>query len=344
MTFTGRLIAAAMAATAVPSFAMAQSAGFYVGAGAGANWTADSDISGSGINTSADFDTGWVGALTAGYAYGNNLRTELELGYRSNGIDSVGGANGTGDVKSWSFLSNLLYDVKNSTPFTPYIGLGLGAAIIDVNGASPVSSSRVDDSDAQFAYQGIAGVTYDMSEAVHLFADYRYMRTLDPGLTTDSQRGVDAEYANHTVLLGLRYAFGAPKPAPKAEPVVAPAAMAAPAAPPPPTARNYIVFFDFDKSHLTPEADAILATAASNLPKVGVVRLDVTGHADRSGSDKHNMALSLRRANVVKQDLIRRGVPQGDILISAKGEADPLVPTADGVREPQNRRVEIVVK
>ena len=67
-------------------------------------------------------------------------------------------------------------------------------------------------------------------------------------------------------------------------------------------------------------------------------------HADRSGPENYNMALSLRRANAVKDALVREGVPATAISVVGKGETQPLVPTADGVREPQNRRVEIVIQ
>jgi len=73
-------------------------------------------------------------------------------------------------------------------------------------------------------------------------------------------------------------------------------------------------------------------------------RIGVTGHADRSGSDAYNMALSLRRANAVKDQLVREGIPASAITVVGRGESQPLVQTADGVREPQNRRVEIVLQ
>ena len=72
-------------------------------------------------------------------------------------------------------------------------------------------------------------------------------------------------------------------------------------------------------------------------------RLELTGHTDRSGSDQYNLALSLRRGEAVKQALIAQGIPANAISIIGRGESQPLVPTADGVREPQNRRVEIVL-
>jgi outer membrane protein OmpA-like peptidoglycan-associated protein len=67
----------------------------------------------------------------------------------------------------------------------------------------------------------------------------------------------------------------------------------------------------------------------------------LVGHADRSGSDTYNQALSLRRANAVKGALVREGVSESMIAVDGRGESEPMVPTADGVREPQNRRVNI---
>jgi OOP family OmpA-OmpF porin len=75
-----------------------------------------------------------------------------------------------------------------------------------------------------------------------------------------------------------------------------------------------------------------------------VTRIVATGHADRAGSDGYNMALSIRRANAVKSVLVREGVPERQIVVLGKGEREALVPTADGAREPINRRVEIVIE
>jgi outer membrane protein OmpA-like peptidoglycan-associated protein len=67
----------------------------------------------------------------------------------------------------------------------------------------------------------------------------------------------------------------------------------------------------------------------------------LAGHADKSGSAQYNVGLSQRRADAVRSYLEGRGVPGGAIASEAFGESRPLVETADGVREPQNRRVEI---
>lgn len=135
-------------------------------------------------------------------------------------------------------------------------------------------------------------------------------------------------------LEGPRPAAAAPAPAP------APAPAARPATPD----QSFLVFFDFDRSNLTTEAMAVVRRAAESVRRGGVSRITVTGHADRSGSDAYNMGLSQRRANAVRDALVREGVPANQISTTARGESQPLVPTPDGVREPQNRRAEIAAQ
>jgi iron complex outermembrane receptor protein len=113
-------------------------------------------------------------------------------------------------------------------------------------------------------------------------------------------------------------------------------------APMAPVAHSYQVFFDFNKSDLTPEAVKVVDQAAANAAPAKVTRIDVTGHTDTVGSDAYNMRLSRRRAESVAAELEARGIPSSEIAIFAKGKKDLLVPTKDGVREPQNRRVQIV--
>ena len=83
---------------------------------------------------------------------------------------------------------------------------------------------------------------------------------------------------------------------------------------------------------------------ASTARGQGVTRIEVNGFTDRSGPADYNMQLSIRRANAVAAELVRRGVPRNEIVTRGFGEENNLVPTADGVREPQNRRVEIILK
>ena len=115
-------------------------------------------------------------------------------------------------------------------------------------------------------------------------------------------------------------------------------------APPPPVVCNkgpYIVFFDWDKSDITPEAASILDSAVTAYANCANVPIMLAGYTDRSGTERYNMGLSARRNTSVRGYLTSKGIPDDRITSQAFGEANPRVPTADGVRELQNRRVEI---
>jgi iron complex outermembrane receptor protein len=156
----------------------------------------------------------------------------------------------------------------------------------------------------------------------------------------NTQGYVDVIY-NEPQMWGFRvkYRFGGPseEPAAAAAPYTPPAPQAVATAP-----KSYLVFFDFNKSDLTGQATQIVDQAASNAGPAKVTRLTVTGHTDTVGSDAYNMRLSRRRAESVAARLEKDGIPSSEIEIVAKGKRDLLVPTADGVKEPQNRRVQIV--
>ncbi len=107
--------------------------------------------------------------------------------------------------------------------------------------------------------------------------------------------------------------------------------------------RAYLTFFDFDKSVLTPEALEVINGMLAENRSDGRRSFQLVGHADRSGSDAYNIALSKKRTESVMQELMNSGVPADAITMEWKGEGFPLVPTADGIKEPQNRRVEIKV-
>jgi OOP family OmpA-OmpF porin len=105
---------------------------------------------------------------------------------------------------------------------------------------------------------------------------------------------------------------------------------------------EYVVFFAFDQASITPVTAKVLDQVASDFKQGRIARVAIAGHADRAGADAYNLRLSERRARSVAAELAARGVPQDEMLIEWFGEARPRVPTADGVREAQNRRVEVV--
>ncbi|HTW36207.1 MAG TPA: DUF992 domain-containing protein [Rhizomicrobium sp.] len=122
-----------------------------------------------------------------------------------------------------------------------------------------------------------------------------------------------------------------PPPAPPPPPPVA-------AAPPP---QHFLVFFDFNRSTLTPEAREVVKTAVEVAQRTGMVRIKITGNTDTVGSDRYNMQLSVRRAESVRAEMVADGLSATQISIEGKGFHDLLVPTGPGVREPQNRRAVI---
>ena len=176
--------------------------------------------------------------------------------------------------------------------------------------------------------------------------DYRYLATTEPTFTNKgvapfppfgfppSTTRYRSGYNTQNIVASLTMKFGAPPPAP---PPPAP-----PAPPPPPTHQVYLVFFDWDKYNITPEGQQIIQLAANQYRSGGRVTLQVTGYTDTSGSAGYNQRLSERRANAVAAALERLGVPRSDMVVAGRGMNDLRVPTPPGVREPQNRRVEIV--
>jgi iron complex outermembrane receptor protein len=151
--------------------------------------------------------------------------------------------------------------------------------------------------------------------------------------------GAGYDAVGRMVYMKTSIKFGGEEAAPKE------AAPYTPPAPAPVTAsvpHSYLVFFDFNKSDLTSQAVSIVDQAAANAETTKVTQLTVTGHTDTVGSDAYNMRLSRRRAESVAAELEKKGIPSSEIEIVAKGKRDLLVPTADGVKEPQNRRVQIV--
>ena len=107
---------------------------------------------------------------------------------------------------------------------------------------------------------------------------------------------------------------------------------------------GYWVYFDWDKATLTNRARQIVAEAAAVSTRVAATHIETNGYTDTSGSKKYNQALSMRRAEAVAAELVRDGVPKTAISIHGFGQTHLLVATGPGVREPQNRHVEIIIR
>ena len=110
----------------------------------------------------------------------------------------------------------------------------------------------------------------------------------------------------------------------------------------PPAAREFTVYFPFNKSTLSPEARSVIAEAVSTAKQGPMTHIAVTGHTDTVGSEQYNQGLSDRRADAVRKALLAEGVAADSIAAKGVGKSDLAVPTAEGVKEPRNRRVVIM--
>ena len=107
---------------------------------------------------------------------------------------------------------------------------------------------------------------------------------------------------------------------------------------------SFVVNFRSGSNELTPESQPVLERLRAEIARRPVPELVVIGHTDRVGRVEANDELSLRRAEAVKAMLVRSGIQAAQIETAGRGEREPLMPTADEVAEPLNRRVEINVR
>ncbi len=360
MTIRSTLLAATLLA-AFPLIAQAQPVnGLYVNAGAGVNFKPGQGLSsflngvGNGGSAQINYDTGYAVLGSLGWGFGNGLRLEVEGNFRDNGLDTVTRghvtAHASGRNNTIGVMTNVLYDMDIGLNWAyPYIGGGVGYAWSQYDNArasisSPFASARSNNTTGGFAYQAIAGVAFPIPavRGLSLTAEYRFFG-VNGGTISGTACGIDCTRAhfhtsdqqNHSALLGVRYAFNAAPAAVMAAP--------APAVVTPPT-RSFLVFFDWDKSTLTDRARAIVQEAATASKSTQHTVIEVNGYADTSGNPHYNQGLSMRRAQAVAAELVRDGVAKQEIAIKAFGDTVLLVPTGPGVREPQNRRVEIIIK
>jgi len=351
------LLGAGVALAVALSWADARAQLFAAPAGPGAwyfggegGWTSlESPETGThlGAKWRQSFTDGFNIGARGGYEWGP-WRFEEEFRFQQDGFKSAKlGAGPTvltnGNRNAYAIMTNAIYDIPVGWVISPHLGAGVGAVVLHDGmgikaGPFKFTGNQVNNSDVEFGYQGIAGIRYNINPTLAFDVDYRYLATTSPTLHIRKAVpwGIGAYtsgYESHSVVASLTLRFGAPPP------VVAPPA---PPAPPPAIRKVFLVFFDWDKDTITPEGAQIIQQAAAAFRAGAPVTIQVTGYTDRSGSPGYNQRLSERRANNVANALARFGVPRSQMAVSGRGENDNRVPTAPGVREPQNRRVEIV--
>jgi outer membrane protein OmpA-like peptidoglycan-associated protein/opacity protein-like surface antigen len=363
----------ALATTALSTPAFARDDAWYVGVEGGVMLVEDIkfDVGTATDAVTAHHKAGWDADAVVGYDFGP-FRAEAEVGYRQASVTRINSAvtlpgrytaNGPavnapagnyeyagGRSSALSFMVNGLLDFGDDDGVQGFVGGGVGVARVKNNFALNSYQDSLDDSDTVFAWQAIAGIRAPLSDSIDVSLKYRFFNADNVKLTDVSGRALETRFRSHSIMGGLIFNFGgpepvAPTPTPTPEVTPTPTWTPTPEVTPTPTVvctpGPYIVFFDWDKSDITPEAASILDNAISNYQNCGNAQVMLAGHADRSGSASYNVGLSQRRADSVKGYLTSRGIGAGAISTEAFGESKPRVETADGVRELQNRRVEV---
>lgn len=262
---------------------------------------------------------------------------------------------------------------------TPYIGGGIGfakvrgdfdniddqPAITDaaLASATPPVGFRIGVSNDDYvtAFQGLVGLSFEVAENLSVDLGYRYLQTGEydfEAYVNNEPVEVTGVYSVQETTIGLRWDFGA-------GPAAAPVARAAQPQPqtktcfdgtvvpmnqPCPVADEdsisaeelaLVVYFEFDSAELTPSAQNLIRNRSAEARDLDIVEVLVSGNTDTSGNSGYNERLSARRAQVVRDALVANGIDASKIRIRALGETNPAKPTADGVREPLNRRTEV---
>ena len=346
--------------------------GFYVGVDVGGGFgdsTASNSYNGNTSKPKLDV-SGPVGGIKGGYNWRLNPSwlVGLETDFEGSGLSShsgqflrnfPNGASATGGVsmnQDWqgSIRGRIGYNINPGWLW--FVQGGFAYAQVNSSAFATLSGVPTVTGPQTYAFRGSkdgvqtgytvgSGSEIAIAPQFGLVLEYRYSdlgsfsynaptRVASSPLLVNARNNINVDNTSHVFRIGLNYHFNAPPPPPPAPP--------APPAPPPVAAKVFIVFFDWDKDSITPEGHAIIQQAADAYRAGAPVQIQVTGYTDRSGSPGYNQRLSERRANNVAKSLAALGVPKAQMVVSGRGENDNRVPTADGVREPQNRRVEIV--
>ncbi len=328
----------------------------FVNGGAGLLQPVPFKLSDTGDTGRYQYKLGYATTGGIGYGFGDGFRVELAGDYIHNTAHKIDDSSSLqtatgGAEKDYGGFINGLYDASVGLPVFPFIGAGLGFQTVaydpSIDSYNAVSGhfGQVFNNKVSLAYDVIAGLSYPVAQVpgLSITAEYRFMQLVQSRPHQVSSFGGSihmGQESTHSFLVGVRYQiFNPPPPAPT--PALVPTPVAAPA---PAPSKTYLVFFDWDKYNLTPRAVSVIAEAAGDSKAVQITRLVVSGYTDTSGTPTYNLGLSWRRAKAVAARLVADGVSASEIDTQAYGETHLLVPTGPGVREPQNRRVEIVLQ
>jgi OOP family OmpA-OmpF porin len=239
----GRLIAIVAAFMLMaPVAALAQSngggetPGNYIGIGVGANWLHDTAVRNifpnENLDASVEYKTGSAAQLTFGHLSASGWRSEIELSFRRNDLDSIRRFNtkrhnASGYTVSYGVFFNELYDFQTGAVITPYLGLGAGVLRLEYRSGRPFGTGpgkagyKIDDFDAGLGVQAIAGLKFNISDHVALALDYRYYVPVHVAFNPEFD-GHDIGWAGNSLMLTLQFGFGGQEEQAPAQPAVPP--------------------------------------------------------------------------------------------------------------------------
>lgn len=212
-----RLFAGGLGLACIALAVETQAGDVYLSLRGGASLLQDSDmtieIQGGGlIGAELEFDPGWLAGLAAGFEFDNGFAVEGEFTYRQNGIDQERLFGMLipidGFIRSYAAMANGYYRLDTGTMFTPYVGAGAGGALLSIDADSV--GGNFNDSDFQFAYQAMGGVSAEITPQLSAGLEYRYFATLKPEFSDNpggSAVTVDPDYSTHNILVTLTYRF-----------------------------------------------------------------------------------------------------------------------------------------
>jgi len=225
-TFTAAAVLAA--AAAVPALAHAQDGGYdggymgwnrtgnmsngpYVSVRGGWSVQDDQDYNTGAGRTHTELNNGYLASAALGTRRGP-WRAEIEGIHQHNDVDShiVAGATlpgSDGDMHVDAAMANIYRDVGHIGPLHPYIGGGVGYARVSLNNYRGAGATFLDDNDGVFAYQGMAGVSYDINPCWSANVEYRYLGGNDAHVTTSGGTNTKVNYSSNNVVAGLTYKF-----------------------------------------------------------------------------------------------------------------------------------------
>lgn len=337
--------------------------------------------SGSGLELSTKTDQSIVGGVYVGKMFDRSrIELEYLVRRNSHSVftsarDTQVGTGQTAvgrDQKNASIMLNAWHTLVKKDTWALLAGAGVGLSDMDIRRVS-FSDASGNQIGADQSAGRVAPTMQVMAQLVRpvgpmeLGIGARFVRSAKR--TFETSLGAFETRARHNEFFArITWRFGGDneptstrpvaRTAPAAQPVVSPAPAPAPvatpveakpAAPvtqpvevePAPLPAPFIVYFDFDKSNVTARGYRIVSEAAEAFRTHKAVEITASGHADRAGPSSYNEKLAAKRAEAVRDALIREGVPAGSISISSSGETSPAVDTEDGVREGRNRRVVI---